>query len=442
MIAKISVSNSPRGALNYNYEKLQEGEARILNTNKIWSNYSGRELSANELAYIFEERAAINKNTKNPFVHISLNPSPDDVLTDERLAEIADEYMEKMGYENQPYIVFKHEDIDRHHLHIITTNIDAQGKKINDSNNFYRSQKATQELEQKYSLYPATKQAEDKQVWQPEKVDTSKKITPQIRNIVKHLTHQYNFQSFEEYRALLSLYNVDVQKVKGEVAEKSYEGLIYLPIDDAGARTGNPIKSSVLGKFAGIKNLNKIYQKAAQKLSENTNTATIKHIKSALSEAMQRATSEQDLIHLAKGKNIDLLLRKNDDGRIYGVTVVDHKTKQILKGSRLGKEFSANAFHSLLRHDNNLDLPQVQAQEKQDLPPQIEQQEQIHELRYAKNFGWMPEQSQAEDVSHQQQPATSFVGGLDSLFNAVGGAETKYIPPKKRKKRKKKDLSI
>ncbi len=61
-----------------------------------------------------------NRRTKNTVFHTSLNPAPEDKLTDEQLREIASEYMERMGYGRQPYIVFKHRDIDREHLHIVS----------------------------------------------------------------------------------------------------------------------------------------------------------------------------------------------------------------------------------------------------------------------------------------------------------------------------------
>ncbi len=67
---------------------------------------------------------------EKPVVHISLNPHPEDVLTDIELQNIAREYLEKLGFGNQPYLVFKHEDIDRHHLHIVTVNVDENGKRL------------------------------------------------------------------------------------------------------------------------------------------------------------------------------------------------------------------------------------------------------------------------------------------------------------------------
>jgi hypothetical protein len=339
MIAKISTSDSSRGALNYNCEKVEEGHAKILCTNKLWQKEGI--VAANQFAQVLEKKAAINRNTKNAFVHISLNPSPEDTLSDEQLSEIAQEYMQKMGYVEQPYAVFKHEDIDRHHLHIVTTNIDAQGKKINDSNNFYRSKKITNEIEKKYNLHPADirKNAE---IWTPAKIDPAKNISSQIRYTVKHLIKNYNFQSFNEFKALLSLYNIDAQELKGEANGTPYKGLIYFVTDDKKNRLANPVKSSMLGKFAGTANLSKKYAGSIPLLKMSS-----EYLKNTLSNAMRTASTENELTTILKKRGIDLILRKNDTERIYGATIIDHNSKSVMNGSRLGKEFSANRFQEL-----------------------------------------------------------------------------------------------
>ena len=64
------------------------------------------------------------------FSMLRSNPSPEDKLTDEQLRKIACEYMERMGYGKQPYIVFKHKDISREHLHIVSLRVDEQGRKL------------------------------------------------------------------------------------------------------------------------------------------------------------------------------------------------------------------------------------------------------------------------------------------------------------------------
>ena len=81
--------------------------------------------------------------------------SPEDVLTDQQLSDIAREYMRKLGYGDQPYLVYKHTDIDRHHIHIVGLRVDENGKPLNDRFEHRRSKQITRELEQKYNLHPA-----------------------------------------------------------------------------------------------------------------------------------------------------------------------------------------------------------------------------------------------------------------------------------------------
>lgn len=69
-------------------------------------------------------------------MHISLNPHPDDRLSDVDFTRLAHEYMEKMGFGEMPYLIVKHEDIDRHHVHIVALRVGTDGRCISDRNNF------------------------------------------------------------------------------------------------------------------------------------------------------------------------------------------------------------------------------------------------------------------------------------------------------------------
>ena len=113
MVAKISVGKSLYGALAYNGEKINGAKGRLLTTNRIYNDGTGtvdiRKAMEGFLACMPE-----HTRVEKPVLHISLNPHPDDVLTDTELQDIAREYLEKLGYGNQPYLVVKHEDIDRH----------------------------------------------------------------------------------------------------------------------------------------------------------------------------------------------------------------------------------------------------------------------------------------------------------------------------------------
>ena len=143
MIAKISSTENLGGALGYNFKKVEKGEASILHAAELYQNKEGRYTMEDVLV---DMEALIPKKyrTKKTVFHCSLNPHPDEKLSDERLTQIAKEYMEALGYGNQPYIVFKHNDIAREHIHIVSLRVDFDGNKINDKYEGRRSKKITE----------------------------------------------------------------------------------------------------------------------------------------------------------------------------------------------------------------------------------------------------------------------------------------------------------
>ena len=116
MIAKISATENLGGALGYNFKKVEKGEANILLAAELYQSNDGNYTMEDVLA---DMQALIPKKcrTKKTVFHCSLNPHPDEKLSDEQLTQIANKYMEALGYGNQPYIVFKHNDIAREHIH-------------------------------------------------------------------------------------------------------------------------------------------------------------------------------------------------------------------------------------------------------------------------------------------------------------------------------------
>lgn len=278
--------------------------------------------------------------TKKPVIHISLNPHPDDKITDEQFSAIAQEYIEKMGYANQPFIVYKHEDIDRHHLHIVTLAVDEQGKKINDGNNFYKSKHITREMEQRYGLHPADKK-QFKEAFRLQKVRIEEgNLKKQLASVIKPAAKFYHCPSFKEYRALLSTYNICVEEVKGEMYGKPYNGLVYFATDDKGKKVGNPFKASLFGKAVGYEALQNSFKASKEKLKE-------KHLapktKAVLAGALKRSATKEDFRENLHRKGVDVLFRENEQGRLYGITFIDHNNGCVVNGSRLGKELSANA---------------------------------------------------------------------------------------------------
>ena len=340
MVTKISIGKSLYGALAYNGEKINEAKGRLLATNRIYNDGTGMVNIGKAMEGFMTFMPPVVK-TKNPVLHISLNPHPDDVLTDTELQDIAKEYLGKMWYGNQPYLIFKHEDIDRHHLHIVTVNVGEDGKRINQAYLFRRSERVRKELEQKYGLHPAERK--NSHLENPlRKVDVSAgDVKKQAGNIVKALNRQYRFQTMGEYRALLSLYNMTVEEARGNVRGREYNGLVYSVTDDSGNKVGNPFKSSLFGKSVGY---DAVQRKFARSKTEIKDRKLADMTKRTVLSVLQGTYDKERFIATLKEKGIDTVLRYTEEGRIYGATFIDHRTGCVLNGSRMGRELSANAL--------------------------------------------------------------------------------------------------
>ena len=357
MVAKISIGSSLYGALAYNAQKVNAGEGKLLATNRVFDGGDGR-MDCARLLRDFCNCMPENIRTRNTVIHISLNPHPDDRLTDMEMANIAQAYMERLGYGNQPYVIVKHEDIDRHHVHIVSVNVDEKGKRIDRDFLFRRSERIRKELEKEFHLHPAGhKRGEIREV--VHKIDIHKgDVKKQIASVLLSVATRYRFQSMGEYRALLSLYNVHVEETRGKVGEREYHGLVYSATDDKGNKVGNPFKASLFGKPAGYAAIEKRLSLSKKQIVEKKFTEPTKR---AVFQALGETYHRDKFVSLLKEKGIDTVLRLTDEGRIYGATFIDHRTGCVLNGSRMGKKLSANALqeHFTLSYADEKPMPFV-----------------------------------------------------------------------------------
>lgn len=340
MIAKISSTENLGGALGYNFKKVEKGEASILLAAELYQNNDGNYTMEDVLA---DMEALIPKKcrTKKTVFHCSLNPHPEEKLSDERLTQIAKEYMEALGYGKQPYIVFKHNDIAREHIHIVSLRIDGEGKKINDKFEKRRSKQITDALERKFGLIPSSK-ITDKAMNETPKIDTTGgNIKEQVANVVRMVLGHYRFCSLGELNAILSAYNLTVEEVKTESRGKKYDGLVYVPTDDKGYKISTPINASDIGRGVGYTAIQNRIQKSKQGIKP-----LLPILRNKVLQAMRTSPkTEEELRQRLKEQGLCVVIRKNDNGRIYGITFIDDEQGVALNGSRLGKGYAANIFN-------------------------------------------------------------------------------------------------
>ena len=348
MIAKISATENLGGALGYNFKKVEKGEASILLAAELYQDREGRYTMEDVLS---DMEALIPKNcrTKKMVFHCSLNPHPDEKLSDETLMQIAKEYMEALGYGKQPYIVFKHNDIAREHIHIVSLRVDSHGQKINDRFEKRRSKKITDTLERKFGLIPSSK-VTDREIEEVSKIDTTKgnikeQVSETLRSVLKH----YKFCSLGELNAILTVYNLTVEEIKTEFRGKKYNGLVYVPTNDKGGKISTPIHASNIGRGVGYTAIQNRMQKSKQAIKP-----LISIIRYRVLQTMRTSPqTEEELRQRLEEQGLRVVIRKNDNGRIYGITFIDDEQGVAFNGSRLGKGYAANVFNGYFFNPTN-----------------------------------------------------------------------------------------
>ena len=358
MVAKITISKSIEAALNYNEKKVQKGTAECLHAGNYLNE--AKNMNFNQKLNGFEMLNNLNSRATTKTIHISLNFDPSEKLSNDKLIEVANVYMEKIGFGQQPFLVYKHEDAGHPHIHIVSTTIKADGSRINTHNiGRNQSEKARKEIEQQYGLIKAEKQ---QQLMKPgiKPVDAQKAVYGKsetkrsISNVVGAVFSQYKFTSLPEFNAALKQFNVVADRGKEEGRIYKYRGLVYRILDADGNKVGVPIKASSIGCKPILDNLEKKFtanEVAKEPLKQRT--------KNAIDDCLQTSSgSMKNLVAVLNQKNIYTVLRQNAEGRLYGITFVDNQNKVVFNGSDLGKGYSAAALQSRLAVVNENPLAQ------------------------------------------------------------------------------------
>ncbi|SHL04932.1 conjugal transfer protein MobB [Flavobacterium chilense] len=354
MIAKIGRGSSLYGALAYNYQKLEKESAQVLFTQKIIQSPDGN-YSVEQLSRSFELHLLANRKTEKPVLHISLNPDPKDNVSNTDFENMAQDYMSQMGYGNQPFVVFKHTDIDRTHIHIVSVCVDAEGRKISDKFEKRRSMAVCRTLEKQYGLISAIEKKQEAHDQIFKSVDfKAGDIKSQMASILRHLPKCYQFQTFGAYNALLSLFKITAQEVKGEYNGIPKLGLVYFALNEKGEKISIPFKASLFGKSAGLAQLQSHYERSRINLKDSPPKQSVK---SRIESVMQSVSNESEFKKKLLEQGMNFVIRRNAEGRIYGITFIDHKSRSVWNGSELGKNHSANSFNDWWNNSSKPENP-------------------------------------------------------------------------------------
>jgi len=429
MVAVIKQGSSIRGAFLYNENKVKEGVAQCL----MAVNYPmdaeqmTEQMRLNMLLKIAERRPSMKYNS----IHISLNFAPEEQYNQAFLKELAQEYMERIGFGKQPYLIYQHYDSGHPHLHLVTTKITPDGGYIDTQNiGKNRSEPARKEIEIKHGLV----KAEDhrKELFEPKAVNAAivsygKVPTKRaISSILSAVLNSYKYTSLPELNALLGLYNVMAQRGDEDSRMYKNKGLVYRIIGKDGRPISTPIKASAFHQKALLKDIE------ARFLKNDVERQKYKgRIKVAIDWNLRaKGMTMEKLFEKLKSEGITAVLRRSATASIYGITYVDHKTKCIFNGSDLGKQYSAAAIIERCETVEN-----ISKQQAEKVPERLTEKDVVKPINPSSEFAGKPMQN-----TSQSEVSKDDKGLVEQLMQAEYGSN--YLPyelrknPKKKKRKK------
>ena len=365
MIAKISPpSKDLMKTLTYNFRKVDRDQADILLSGQLSAD---GKLTAER---VFREMTAYipsGARTKNIVFHASINPRPDEPLSDDRLRTIAREYLCRLGYGDQPFIVFKHRDIVREHIHLVSTRVRHDGSKIRDTMEHVRSTRIMRSLEAKFGLLPCRKKKGVSA--QPSAVDINAgDIKRQVAATVQYVLGRYAFQSVGEMNLLLTHFRVTAEEVKTERKGRPFDGIVYAATDADGHKICTPIKASEIGRQVGYAALRRHFEQSKGVVRELSVV-----IRRAIADVMQTSPDRAAFVDRMRRHGIETVTRINAAGRLYGITFIDDANGIAVNGSRLGKGFAANVFNAYFAGEPNPFLEMSRPKEKEEQTAAVEE---------------------------------------------------------------------
>ena len=309
-------------SLEYNENKCATGEAALIHTNHIDESLG--------IEGTFQRYERRNIRTENLSFHMSVNPAPGEHLSEDQVKEFVADIMGGLGYANQPYVIYKHTDIDREHYHVVSVRVNDQGRKIHDFQENRRCLQLLAAVAPKYGLSVGNGEGEryasmgiDPRRFNP----VGGNIMEQIRIIAEECC-KYHMTSFAQFKLIMQAHGLEVTDRIGDTSQVVVRGL-----NQDGIPCTAPITEDELGK--------QLYSEYERRAMECVGRSGIKQRERARicgisSSCLEHSTSERHFKNMLARFDIDVFLHRTREGRIHGATFIDHSTKCAFKASELG----------------------------------------------------------------------------------------------------------
>ena len=344
MYAKIKTTGNISGALRYNENKLKQGKAECLMAENFLQDLG--QMSRKDKLDRFRERISLNEMPECNIVRISLTFDPTEKIPNEQMRVLTRRYMQSMGFEKQPFLVYRHYDTAHPHLHVVATNINADGKRIKTDIPFLqKSFQVTRKLEHEFSLRQykrvSPEETEKFKVRQAQRIIYGESgLQRSISDVLNTVIDHYKYTSLSELNAILRLYNVQASRGQETSRLYQYRGIIYHALGENGKAVGMGIKASAFFLKPILNNLEKKFA-----FNKSLRQGQQQRLTTAIDWTMAgRAPDWQEFKNALEKDNISVVVQEDKKGGPESIYFIDHQAKAVFSGEGLGNPYSYHAI--------------------------------------------------------------------------------------------------
>ena len=332
MIVKIlQQRRSCRSALDYSIEKLLRGKASIVGENLLdGTDYC----SMCQTFERYEDNPAIHEKTRSLSFHLAFNPGESDGMDDtERCVACIRELMEGIGYGDQPYVIFRHNDIERQHFHVVSVKARKDGKIIDTSFTGLRILREVKRLSAKYGFSVGLPKEEKTAELLPASLPKRFECGGNVRHGIKGAFREalsYRFRSVHQFVCVLRSLGVE-----GKVLDNGEGKALYARgLDEAGHHTS---RFYGLERNFGVNAMEMMEKRLAENRSESYETdPEDEEIGIAAKYCLERSGGERAFREMLRSIGIEAVVTRDDNGVIEMVTLVSEAYKRAVNAPTLG----------------------------------------------------------------------------------------------------------
>lgn len=338
-------------AVDYSEKKVFEGTAGVVcvrnmansNLDTVYGTFED-----------YESNPAISERTRRFCFHMAVSPSETDDLRDdeEKVVEYIDEMMQRLGYGQQPYIVYRHNDIEREHFHVVSSRIAPDGRPVMRANRYVADFEGKQVLKIMKTLstkYGYTVGREQERLLSKEMTEAEwERVLATDRNKIEkmkqafELSLKYNYTSFAQYRTVMANMGVFVKSQK----KRGGDSLWFAIEDENGKIASKGFNAEYMLRTNVFDRYEATLKRNTGEKSGGVDRREVAKMQAVLEYSAGKAHTRSDFRKMCSECGIDFIPQEKG-GHLLTYTLIDKAHTTVLTPMWLGRNVSAAALDEL-----------------------------------------------------------------------------------------------